>query len=45
MRAISGAYTIEAGSVVFAPQGKGRIAHVAVLDPEDWENLASRLGL
>jgi broad specificity phosphatase PhoE len=45
MRAVSGAYTGEAGAVVLAPQGEGRMANVAVLDLEHWEILASRFCL
>lgn len=42
MRAVTGAYTGEAGAVVLAPQGGGRFRLVAQLDPEDWERLARR---
>ena len=44
MRATSGAYTGEAGAVVFAPRGGGRIDVAAQLDPEQWETLARRFG-
>lgn len=45
MRATSGAYTGEAGAVVFAPQGESRITIVAVIDWEHWEMLADQFGL
>lgn len=45
MRAISDAYTIEAGAVILKPKGEGNIENVAVLDPADWKNLASLFDL
>ena len=42
MRAVSGAYTGEAGAVVFAPQGGGQFTLVAQLTPDDWKALANR---
>lgn len=40
MRAVSGAYTDEAGAVVFDPRGGGKIELVAELTAEDWQRLA-----
>lgn len=40
MRAVSGAYTGEAGVAVFFPQGNGEFQLVGQLTPEDWEMLA-----
>lgn len=42
MRAVSGAYTGEAGAVVFAPEGDGQFRLVAHLMPDDWYRLATR---
>ncbi|MFW5635403.1 MAG: histidine phosphatase family protein [Thermodesulfobacteriota bacterium] len=40
MRAVSGAYTDEAGAVVFDPVGDGEFDLVAELTPTDWQRLA-----
>ena len=42
MRAVSGAYTGEAGAVVFKPRGEGRLHVVAEIAPGEWERLARR---
>lgn len=42
MRAVSGAYTGEAGAVIFDPQGDGEFRLAAELTPDDWEQLADR---
>jgi hypothetical protein len=44
MRAVTGAYTGEAGAVVLDPRGDGDLRVVATLMPEDWERLADRFG-
>ena len=44
MQAVSGAYTGEAGAVVFAPRGNGKFKLVAQLTPDDWKALADRYG-
>ncbi len=40
MRAVSGAYTDEAGAVIFDPSGGGEFDLVAELTPTDWQRLA-----
>jgi len=42
MRAVSGAYTGEAGAVIFIPKGNGEFKLLAQLEPEDWERLAQK---
>jgi broad specificity phosphatase PhoE len=44
MRAVTGAYTGEAGAVVLEPGGDGDLRVVATLMPDDWERLADRFG-
>jgi hypothetical protein len=44
LRAVTGAYTGEAGAVVLDPRGDGDLRVVATLMPEDWERLADRFG-
>ena len=45
LRAVSGAYTGEAGAVVFRPLGDGRLELVAELAPDDWMRLARKFGI
>lgn len=42
MRAVSGAYTGEAGAVVFVPRGDGQFGVVAQLTAQDWQRLAEQ---
>lgn len=42
MRAVSGAYTGEAGAVIFDPQGDGKFRLAAELTPDDWKQLADQ---
>ncbi len=44
LRAVSGAYTVEAGAAVFRPGGNGRLELLAELAPGDWERLARQFG-
>ena len=44
LRAVSGAYTTEAGAAVFRPRGDDRLELVAELAPDDWERLARIFG-
>jgi hypothetical protein len=44
LRAVSGAYTTEAGAAVFRPFGNGRLELVAELTPDDWTRLARQFG-
>ncbi len=39
VRAATGAYPVEAGAVIFAPQGNGTLELIAMLNPEDWDLL------
>lgn len=45
MRAVSGAYTGEAGAVIFDPQGSGEFRLIAEIGPEGWERLADEFAL
>lgn len=44
LRAVSGAYTGEAGAAVFYPLGNGTLNIVAELTPEVWDQLARQFG-
>ena len=44
MRAVSSAYTGEAGAVIFLPQGDGEFQLVARIEPEQWKILAQMYG-